>query len=117
MYLANVVFRLVDDNGVDITDFDVRGELCIRGPTVIRGYFNNAKANKESWDEEGYFHTGDIMYLDGKSKLWYIVDRKKVRPVASSNPCIWDCPCQIGSLQDQEAIANGRMLTKSTCRS
>ena len=112
-----MAFRLVDDNGVDITDFDVRGELCIRGPTVIRGYFNNPKANKDSWDEEGYFHTGDIMYLDGKSKLWYIVDRKKVRPVAPSNPGICACSSQIGSLQEQAAIANGRMLTKSTCRS
>jgi 4-coumarate--CoA ligase len=62
-----------------VTDFDVRGELCVRGPTVIRGYFNNEKANRESWDEDGYFHTGDIMYRDRKNKLWYIVDRKKVR--------------------------------------
>ncbi|KAF2107656.1 hypothetical protein BDV96DRAFT_616692 [Lophiotrema nucula] len=69
--------RLVDDNGKDVTGYDVRGELCIRGPTVIRGYYNNDKANKEAWDEDGYFHTGDIMYCDSKNKLWYIVDRKK----------------------------------------
>lgn len=70
--------RLVDDEGNDITDFDVRGELCVRGPTVVRCYFNNEKANKESWDEDGFFHTGDVMYCDGKTKKWYIVDRKKV---------------------------------------
>ena len=50
----------------------------MRGPTVIKGYFNNEKANRESYDEEGYFKTGDILYCDGKTKLWYIVDRKKV---------------------------------------
>jgi long-subunit acyl-CoA synthetase (AMP-forming) len=51
----------------------------VRGPTVVRCYFNNEKANKESWDADGYLHTGDIMYCDGKTKKWYIVDRKKVR--------------------------------------
>ncbi|KAF2732344.1 acetyl-CoA synthetase-like protein [Polyplosphaeria fusca] len=76
-FMPNTDVKLVDDEGKDVTDFDVRGELCVRGPTVIRGYFNNEKANKESWDEDGYFHTGDIMYRDGKNKLWYIVDRKK----------------------------------------
>ncbi|ORY17341.1 hypothetical protein BCR34DRAFT_622014 [Clohesyomyces aquaticus] len=76
-FMPNTDVKLVDDNGNDVTDLDVRGELCVRGPTVIRGYFNNDKANNESWDADGYFHTGDIIYCDGKSKLWYIVDRKK----------------------------------------
>lgn len=76
--LLTWICRLVDDEGNDITDYDVRGELCVRGPTVVRQYFNNEKANNESWDEDGFFHTGDIMYCDGKSKKWYIVDRKKV---------------------------------------
>lgn len=69
---------MIDEKGKDITDYDVRGELCVRGPTVIKGYFNNPKANAESYDEEGYFKTGDVMYCDSKTKLWYIVDRKKV---------------------------------------
>lgn len=69
--------RLIDDDGNDITADDVRGECCVRGPTVIRGYFNNPKANAESYDSEGYFKTGDILYRDGRTKLWYIVDRKK----------------------------------------
>ena len=71
--------RLIDDDGNDITADDVRGECCVRGPTVIKGYFNNPKANAESYDADGYFKTGDILYRDGKTKLWYIVDRKKVR--------------------------------------
>lgn len=78
-FMPNTDVKLVDDEGNDITGYDVRGELCVRGPTVVRCYFNNEKANKESWDEDGYLHTGDIMYCDGKTKKWYIVDRKKVR--------------------------------------
>ena len=49
----------------------------MRGPTVISGYFENPKANAESFDSEGFFKTGDIVYRDGKSKKWYVVDRKK----------------------------------------
>ncbi|GAB7360309.1 hypothetical protein MBLNU230_g8066t1 [Neophaeotheca triangularis] len=75
--LPSIDVKLVDDDGNDISSYDVRGELCIRGPTVIKGYFENPEANKRDFDAEGFFHTGDIAYLDGKSKLWYIVDRKK----------------------------------------
>lgn len=58
--------------------------MCIRGQTVFMGYHENPSANAADFDEEGYFHTGDIGYCDGKNKLWYIVDRKKVRCSFSS---------------------------------
>lgn len=76
--MANLDIKLVDDDGKDISGYDIRGELCIRGPTVVRGYFENPEANARDWDKDEYFHTGDIAYCDGKTKLWYIVDRKKV---------------------------------------
>jgi 4-coumarate--CoA ligase len=75
--LPGLDLKLVDDDGNDISDYDIRGEMCIRGPTVIKGYLDNPEANK-SWDQDGYFHTGDIMYRDSKNKLWYVVDRRKV---------------------------------------
>jgi acyl-CoA synthetase (AMP-forming)/AMP-acid ligase II len=51
--------------------------MCIRGPTIIRGYFENAAANTAAFDSDGFYKTGDIMYCDGASGKWYIVDRKK----------------------------------------
>ena len=75
--VQNLDAKLVDDNGKEVGPYDIRGELCIRGPTVIKGYLNNPKANAESWDDEGYFHTGDVAICDSKTHLWYIVDRKK----------------------------------------
>jgi 4-coumarate--CoA ligase len=78
-FLKNLDVKLVDDEGKDISAPDTRGELCIRGPIVTNGYFENEEANKRDFDNEGYFHTGDIAYVDGKTELWYIVDRKKVR--------------------------------------
>lgn len=77
--LNNLDAKLVDDAGRDITAPDTRGELCVRGPTITRGYFENEEANKRDFDTDGFFHTGDIAYMDAKSGQWYIVDRKKVR--------------------------------------
>lgn len=76
--LNNLDAKLVDDDGKDISAPDTRGELCIRGPTVTPGYYENEVANQRDFDDEGFFHTGDIAYIDGKTGLWYIVDRKKV---------------------------------------
>ena len=66
----------MDDDDNEVTDYDVSGELCVRGPTVVPGYLNNPIAD-EAFDSNGFYHTGDIGYCDAKSKLWYIVDRKK----------------------------------------
>lgn len=74
---TDISYRLIDDNGNDISAYGVRGEICVRGPTVTPGYFENPQANASSFDEEGYFKTGDIGYCDEATKKWYIVDRKK----------------------------------------
>ncbi|KAH7399658.1 4-coumarate-CoA ligase-like protein [Pyrenochaeta sp. MPI-SDFR-AT-0127] len=76
-FLPNLDAKLVDDDGKDITDYDVTGELCARGPLIVKGYFNNPEANRLAWDEDGYFHTGDIAVRKRENGLWYIVDRKK----------------------------------------
>lgn len=70
------LIRIVNEFGADISAYDVTGELCIRGPTVISGYLNKPTANEE-FDADGFYYTGDIVYCDSKTKLWYIVDRKK----------------------------------------
>ncbi|TKA70547.1 hypothetical protein B0A49_07628 [Cryomyces minteri] len=56
-FLPNLDAKLVDDDGKDISAYDVEGELCIRGPTVIPGYFENPKANRESFDVDGFYHS------------------------------------------------------------
>lgn len=80
-FVPNIDVKLVDPNlegdGLEVGPYDMRGELCVRGPTVIQGYLDNPEANSRDWDKEGYFHTGDIVYCDSKTKLWYVVDRKK----------------------------------------
>ncbi len=75
--MAELRPRLIDDDGKDITDYNVQGEICIRGPTIIPGYFENPEANAKDFDADGFYHTGDIGYCNPDSKLWYVVDRKK----------------------------------------
>ncbi|KAF8849175.1 acetyl-CoA synthetase-like protein [Acephala macrosclerotiorum] len=45
------------------------GELLLRGPAIFEGYFNNEIANADAFDEEGWFHTGDLGRLDENFRL------------------------------------------------
>eukprot|EP01112_Ceratiomyxa_fruticulosa_P003507 TRINITY_DN1384_c0_g1_i1.p1 TRINITY_DN1384_c0_g1~~TRINITY_DN1384_c0_g1_i1.p1 ORF type:complete len:531 (-),score=121.33 TRINITY_DN1384_c0_g1_i1:68-1660(-) len=52
------------------------GELWLKGPNIMKGYFQNPKATAECIDSEGYYHTGDVAYVDSNDQ-YYIVDRIK----------------------------------------
>jgi len=66
--------RVVDDRGVDVGDGEI-GEIWIRGPHVVQGYWNKPEATAEAFTD-GWFHTGDLGYRD-PSGFFYVVDRKK----------------------------------------
>ena len=66
--------RIVDDDLNDLPVGDV-GELVIRGPNLLQGYWNQTEATKEAFTDS-WFHTGDLARMDEDGEL-YIVERKK----------------------------------------
>ncbi len=73
--VAGTAVKVVDSEGNDVP-FGEPGELCVQGPQVMKGYWQREDETRNSIDEQGWFHTGDIAVLqdDGYIK---IVDRKK----------------------------------------
>lgn len=67
--------KLVDEAGEEVSGPGVRGELCVRGPVVIKGYLNRPEATAEAIPN-GWFHTGDIAEID-EDGFVFIVDRAK----------------------------------------
>ncbi|ALO46136.1 AMP-binding protein [Pseudohongiella spirulinae] len=65
----------VDEQGQD-TGINEKGELWVRGPQVMKGYWQNDKATRESITEDGWFKTGDFAVIDEDGFI-KIVDRKK----------------------------------------
>jgi len=66
--------KIVDSNGVALATGEV-GELCIKGPNVVRGYWNKPEATEKAF-REGYLHTGDLARIDDEGFI-YILDRAK----------------------------------------
>jgi fatty-acyl-CoA synthase len=67
--------KLVDPaSGADLTTPMERGEICVRGPNVTAGYWNNPAANSAAFDPAGWFHTGDVGCFDS-DRAYYVVGR------------------------------------------
>lgn len=52
------------------------GEICMRGPSVFKGYFKNKKLTEETVDKDGWIRTGDVGCIIEKNKI-RIIDRAK----------------------------------------
>lgn len=75
--LFGVRMKLVDETGSGVPhDGESVGDLCVKGPVVVNSYFNNEEATAQSFDENGWFITGDIAKLSETGVL-SIVDREK----------------------------------------
>ncbi len=71
--------KIISIEGVEITAYDQPGELVVNSPSVVLGYLNNEKANKETF-VNGWLHTGDEAVVRVSPKGYehiFIVDRIK----------------------------------------
>jgi long-chain acyl-CoA synthetase len=116
--LPSTDIRLLDDKGCEVA-LGEAGEVCARGPQVMRGYWQKDEANAAAFTSDGYFRTGDVGVFDASGFL-RIVDRKKdmiivsgfnvypneVEAVAAACAGVAECAC-IGKPDEKtgEAIA------------
>ena len=103
--LPSTDIKLLDDHDHEVAIGET-GEVCARGPQVMRGYWQKPEANAAAFTSDGYFRTGDIGVFDERGYL-KIVDRKKdmiivsgfnvypneVEKVASSCAGVAECAC------------------------
>ncbi|MEY2592113.1 MAG: steroid-24-oyl-CoA synthetase [Acidimicrobiaceae bacterium] len=68
--------KIVDENGVELPPGDTAGELWVRGPNVVKGYWNKPDATAETFTPDGWLKTGDIAKIDEDGFI-YITDRAK----------------------------------------
>jgi len=97
--------KLLDESGAE-AEAGGSGEICVKGPQVMSGYWNQPAANAAAFTDDGYFRTGDVGMFDAKGFL-KIVDRKKdmiivsgfnvfpneIEEVASACPGVAECAC------------------------
>jgi 4-coumarate--CoA ligase len=74
--IRNTEAKIVDPQTGESCSYNELGELCIRGPQIMKGYLNDPEATFETIDKDGWMHTGDIALIDEDEEL-YIQDRLK----------------------------------------
>lgn len=103
--ISSTELQILDDDGVPVA-IGQSGEIAIRGPQVMAGYWNNPAETAKVMTADGYFKTGDIGIMN-KSGFTKIVDRKKdmilvsgfnvfpneIEEVVATHPGVLECAC------------------------
>lgn len=84
--LPNCEVKIVlDDEGKVEAPQGERGEIWVRAPSVMKGYWGKPEATKETLTPDGWLKTGDVAFVDKENQI-HIVDRKKVRGWRKGRP-------------------------------
>lgn len=75
--------KIVDPGTGAVLPLGERGEICVKGPTLMLGYID--KAPEQTFDEEGYFHTGDGGHVDAQGRLFWAGRMNSMIKTAGAN--------------------------------
>ncbi len=89
--------------GIEMRIAESDGEILVRGKNVMLGYYNNAEETAKVIDDEGFYHTGDVGYVDNDGHF-FITDRKKDLFKLSNGKYV--APQQVESLLKQSSLVN-----------
>ncbi len=89
--------------GIEMKIAESDGEILVRGKNVMRGYLNNPEETAKVIDEEGFYHTGDVGYVD-EGGHFFITDRKKDLFKLSNGKYV--APQQVESLLKQSPLVS-----------
>lgn len=96
--------------GIEMKIAEKDGEVLIRGRNVMQGYYNNPEATASALDSEGYYHTGDVGYVD-EDGHFYITDRLKDLFKLSNGKYV--APLQVESLLKQSPLISQPVVVGS----
>jgi long-chain acyl-CoA synthetase len=96
--------------GIEMKISEADGEILVRGPSVMKGYYNKPEETARVIDAEGYYHTGDVGYRDGDGHF-YVTDRIKDLFKLSNGKYI--APLQVESLLKQSPLISQPVVVGS----
>ena len=96
--------------GIEMKIAEKDGEVLIRGKNVMRGYYHNDEATAAAIDDEGFYHTGDVGYVDHDGHF-YITDRIKDLFKLSNGKYV--APLQVESLLKQSPLISQPLIVGS----
>jgi long-subunit acyl-CoA synthetase (AMP-forming) len=73
--MPNLTAKCLSPEGAEVPAGE-NGELCLKGPSIFRGYWKNEQGTAISFTTDGYYKTGDVGYHD-KEENFYVTDRVK----------------------------------------
>ncbi|MDD7401496.1 MAG: AMP-binding protein [Eubacteriales bacterium] len=93
---------------IDSDQADEPGEILVKGDMVMLGYFQDPEASKEVLAEDGWFHTGDIGYIDPKKQVLYLTGRTKSMIVLPSGKKVF--PEELESLLNNQEYVKDSLV-------